>query len=511
MRKVFLLFVFALFGVVAFAGNTWELKNGTITLDYNGYGTTDRYGTSINWNGGNIPLIIDAIEASNSDVYFYRSGWWYPEYNDLISFSVTGVASMTGELGICVVDESVDADYYTELSNSVNVKVTKGKQFTLEGYLCVNNTEFKQGGLFLNFIYGGTSHDSGFDDSTPFKITSASMNISFVRYDDPLIFWYSGIPAETGFCQYEARKRTSIYSTNLTGYYANVTISGNALSDVESLLFQLVDDSQQTDGHFFEPTSEAQEFATDIKKGERVSYRFSYQLTNSTHPMDDPNFISIVYAETNKKTSYVVFENASVSVSVSSTPLYFNDADFGYSNNNDGSTVTLNSARSDIEVANIPSIVEFDGTIYTVSTIGVDAFRGCSGLTSVTIPNSVTSIGSSAFYDCSGLTSVTIPNSVTSIGYNAFYGVTYVVYTGSASGSPWGATKVVGAIDENYEYKDAEKKIISKYIGQKTDVVIPQTVTTIAAGAFSDSPAITSVTIPSSVTKVEDGAFAYCI
>ena len=48
------------------------------------------------------------------------------------------------------------------------------------------------------------------------------------------------------------------------------------------------------------------------------------------------------------------------------------------------------------------------------------AFKDCSGLTSLTIPNSVTSIGDWAFSNCSGLTSVTIPNSVTSIGWAAF-------------------------------------------------------------------------------------------
>ena len=56
----------------------------------------------------------------------------------------------------------------------------------------------------------------------------------------------------------------------------------------------------------------------------------------------------------------------------------------------------------------------------SVTSIGAEAFRGCSGLTSVTIGNSVTSIGRSAFRDCSGLTSVTIGNSVNFIGNFAF-------------------------------------------------------------------------------------------
>lgn len=56
----------------------------------------------------------------------------------------------------------------------------------------------------------------------------------------------------------------------------------------------------------------------------------------------------------------------------------------------------------------------------SVTTIGSNAFNGCTGLTSINIPNDVTSIGESAFYGCSDLTSIIIPSSVTKIGTAAF-------------------------------------------------------------------------------------------
>lgn len=70
----------------------------------------------------------------------------------------------------------------------------------------------------------------------------------------------------------------------------------------------------------------------------------------------------------------------------------------------------------------IPEKVYVGSTELTVTSIGNNAFYGCSGITSVTIPETVTSIGDKAFLGCSGLTGITIPSSVTSIGEGVLNG-----------------------------------------------------------------------------------------
>jgi len=113
------------------------------------------------------------------------------------------------------------------------------------------------------------------------------------------------------------------------------------------------------------------------------------------------------------------------------------------------------------------------GTIINLrsGTIAISeyAFSGCSGLTGITIPNSVTTIGNSAFSSCSGLTSITIPNSVTTIGDLAF-----------------------------------------QQCSRLTSVNLPNSITTIRPGSFSSCSVLKSIVIPNSVTTIDASAFRFC-
>jgi hypothetical protein len=118
--------------------------------------------------------------------------------------------------------------------------------------------------------------------------------------------------------------------------------------------------------------------------------------------------------------------------------------------------------------------------LHGVTSIGDDAFYGCSALTSIEIPDSVTFIGTGAFKGCEALTSITIPNSVTWIGGGAFEGCK--------------ALTSINVSDGNANYASDNGVLYDK--GKETLIQCPQ--------------AKTSIEIPNSVTSIGDYAFDGC-
>ena len=151
----------------------------------------------------------------------------------------------------------------------------------------------------------------------------------------------------------------------------------------------------------------------------------------------------------------------------------------------------------------------------SITRIGDDAFCCCSGLTSLTLPAGITEIGYGAFWGCSGLTSLNLPAGITSIGDDAFYGcsgltsITLPAGITEIGGGAFGFCSGLTSIN-----LPAGITSIGEYAfygcSGLTSVTLPAGITEIGECAFYGCSGLTSLTLPSSLTQIDDYAFSKC-
>ena len=175
----------------------------------------------------------------------------------------------------------------------------------------------------------------------------------------------------------------------------------------------------------------------------------------------------------------------------------------------------------------VPSYVVNGIISYTVKYVCSNAFKGCTGLTSVTIENSSTTIGNGAFSGCTNLTQVSIPYSVTAIGTDAFLNC-YSLFTVDIN------SNII--VSNNYAYNNATNdygnlktffgnQVVQYIIGPNVNSIgknafrgcsgmqalfLSSGVNSISENAFRDCSSLTSVDFPNYITHIDDNAFYNC-
>jgi len=321
------------------------------------------------------------------------------------------------------------------------------------------------------------------------------------------------------------RDCTSLTSVTIPNSVKSIGNSAfNGCTSLASVIFEGTIPSANFNNNAFDGNLRSQFYATSSNGTPGTYTRASGSSEWSILPSTTPTFTSIAALNT-----WLSAQPANTPATAYAVALKVNSI---------GSDSSTNGSLGYVLRANSTKYVSLDLSGSTFTSIGDQAFAGCTSLTSVTIPNSVTVIngrnfngyevyGSGAFYGCTGLTSVTIGNGVTSIGNGAFYnciGLTSVTIPENVTSIGEYAflrntsLTAIEVHSANGAYSSVDGVLYNKnktalvaYPAGKTDstFTIPHGITSIEDLAFFDT-GLTSVTIPNSVASIGNMAFFWC-
>ena len=445
---------------------TWQNWDGT-TLETD---TSVPYGTTPEYNGE-----TPTREETASHRYTFTG--WDQELNP-VTGDITYTAVFDSEIKVSY-DFTIEDGIITSYTGSATEVVIPSSYSMLEDGTIIEGTDHTVTGI-------GTRAFSGETTITSITIPSSVTSIGNQAFSD---------------C-------SSL--TSITIGDGVTSIGSYAFSGCSSLTSITIPDSVTSIGSYaFEGTA-----ISTITIPENVKYlgdslflgctnleQVIYSATNAN------GFLSPEYSPEITPFSYI---NPAVTITITDNVEYIPS---GFLVSGEGQTIY---AQHTIPIGNL-----IIGENSQLKEIGDYAFNGCTSLTSITIPSSVTSIGRSTFSGCSSLTSITIPDSVTSIGSYAFDGCSNleynikdgIKYLGNETNQYLWLIDVENTSQSTYTIDENCMQIYHyAFYGcsSLTSITIPSSVTSIGSYAFSGCTRLTSITIPESVTSIGEWAFNNC-